>query len=1157
VSDLSPGIRYVAGGTVQADDGIYVERAADTELLDLCRRGVFTYVLTSRQMGKSSLMIRASERLAEEGVYPVNVDLEKLGANTTAEQWYYGVLEEIRQQLPLATSLAEWWERYGNLGVVQRFTLFLTDVVTVEVPKGVVIFVDEIDSTLPLKFTDDFFICIRYLHNARAVNPKLSSLSFVLLGASSPGDLIKDPERTPFNIGQPVNLEDFTEEQAGVLHPDRDLVRSVLHFTNGHPYLTLRVFRSLAENPRTESNIDARVASLFFGEQSRKDSNLRFVRDMLTERAADSDSLLVIYQDVLRGKQVQDKEADPSCAWLRLSGIVQGRQGFLAVRNRIYEAVFDIRWVKRNRKVNWTKRLTRAAIGVGVLLLVLAAALGPWAYVQSQRAERRRLEAEQARSTAEVNAEEARKQRELADASRSRAEYASELARHLQEQAQTQSARARAGLLAAQAESTQVPELGRFTLGVLVAIESVRRDRSWQGDFVLRRGLAYLPRPIALYTARRPAHQAIVSDDGTYLARAAGDEVAVWDTQSGKVLFRVPGRYEAFALAFSTHGSCLALATHEGDVAVWNPIRGSQMLVHHGSDPISSMAVRSDCKQVAASTSHGLKEWDLNGPGKGGAGRTLDSREFSVIAFSPDDQLLAGGDATGRVTFWQTADGKESKHLDQRRPIVALGFSGDGTLLAASSVDGRVVIWDVANEPEPIRPVTLPSPALALSLNRSAHVSLYAVTQNAVSIFEISDGQEVLHANVDGSVVTARFSSDSSKLAILTTDNSLAVWEMHADQAPVIINTEEDARSIAFTDDSQHLFSSSYKYEARWSLNGKKEVQLTNPVMVGERGLGELESNFCDDMQPSSDGRYLFCHIGPESILFDLKEKAPINPHHSEQHFALVNGSELASLTPAEIVVRELGSDTVNLRWRPPQPVSQVFISRDGTYAAVRKTNGTVEFENLKISKAILKTPAGQESSVYFSKTGAAAVVGPEEFTIFDLRRGSQLARLRTKNSFEEAQFSPDGEYFSIIEHHEDNDNSDLRLWRLAPTGCQELAKIPDTLHWAFSSDGHLAVVGRAGVLRLLDLVGGQEMARLHVGGTYALQFAPDGKYLAISIGRMVLLLLWRTQDLIDEACRRVSRNFSHREWQEYFGAEPYSRTCKTLPPWKAADGEN
>ena len=54
---------YITGGTVPSNAASYVSRNADTELLEALRSGHFSYVLTSRQMGKSSLMTRTATRL--------------------------------------------------------------------------------------------------------------------------------------------------------------------------------------------------------------------------------------------------------------------------------------------------------------------------------------------------------------------------------------------------------------------------------------------------------------------------------------------------------------------------------------------------------------------------------------------------------------------------------------------------------------------------------------------------------------------------------------------------------------------------------------------------------------------------------------------------------------------------------------------------------------------------------------------------------------------------------------------------------------------------------------------------------------------------------------------------------------------------------------
>jgi hypothetical protein len=70
---------YTVGGTVQAGGGIYIKRKADDELLGHCRAGEFAFILSSRQVGKSSLMVRTAQQLEQEGIRSVIIDLSSIG----------------------------------------------------------------------------------------------------------------------------------------------------------------------------------------------------------------------------------------------------------------------------------------------------------------------------------------------------------------------------------------------------------------------------------------------------------------------------------------------------------------------------------------------------------------------------------------------------------------------------------------------------------------------------------------------------------------------------------------------------------------------------------------------------------------------------------------------------------------------------------------------------------------------------------------------------------------------------------------------------------------------------------------------------------------------------------------------------------------------
>src|SRR5947209_255393 len=120
---------YVSGGTLRHDTPSYVERQADKGLYDGLLRGEFCYVLTSRQMGKSSLMNRTAARLREEGIAVALLDLTGVGQNLTPEQWYGGLLERLSYQLDLEDELEEFWEAHERLGPLQRWMAALRQVV--------------------------------------------------------------------------------------------------------------------------------------------------------------------------------------------------------------------------------------------------------------------------------------------------------------------------------------------------------------------------------------------------------------------------------------------------------------------------------------------------------------------------------------------------------------------------------------------------------------------------------------------------------------------------------------------------------------------------------------------------------------------------------------------------------------------------------------------------------------------------------------------------------------------------------------------------------------------------------------------------------------------------------------------------------------------
>lgn len=80
INEFNLSYEYRVGGTLEPNHPTYVERAADQRLYDLLKAGEFCYVLNSRQMGKSSLVVHTRKKLEAEKFSFAFIDLSSLGA---------------------------------------------------------------------------------------------------------------------------------------------------------------------------------------------------------------------------------------------------------------------------------------------------------------------------------------------------------------------------------------------------------------------------------------------------------------------------------------------------------------------------------------------------------------------------------------------------------------------------------------------------------------------------------------------------------------------------------------------------------------------------------------------------------------------------------------------------------------------------------------------------------------------------------------------------------------------------------------------------------------------------------------------------------------------------------------------------------------------
>jgi peptidoglycan hydrolase-like protein with peptidoglycan-binding domain len=327
------------------------------------------------------------------------IDPQMRGTSLSEAQWYAGTIKRLINDLHLSDTVnfSAWWKDFDaqDISAVERFLYFIDQILLSEISEKIVIFVEEIDNLLSLKFdTDGFFILIRSFYERRAEDPRYQSLTFAFFGVATPSDLIVSKHSSAFNIGRAVEMSGFQIGEAqplleGLISQVNDppaVLSSVLAWTGGQPFLTQRVLslvlqggdRSLSTQALVEQVVTTNIIENW--EAQDVPPHLKTIRDRLLrsdERLRGQ--LLGLYQQVLdseenrslflRGKeeiptneshtQLENQppflrgkggiSADESYEQLqlRLTGLVVKQNGKLRVYNPIYAQVFNRAWVDR------------------------------------------------------------------------------------------------------------------------------------------------------------------------------------------------------------------------------------------------------------------------------------------------------------------------------------------------------------------------------------------------------------------------------------------------------------------------------------------------------------------------------------------------------------------------------------------------------------------------------------------------------------------------------------------------------------------------------------------------------------------------------------------------------------------------------------------
>lgn len=242
-------------GTMETQSSFYIERESDpVAQAAIARQGVTITIKGPRQMGKSSLLNRTIAAASEMGKRVVFLDFQLVDKSALKDgdiffrQFCYWLTDELE----LNNRVEEYWN--APLGNSQRCTRYVSRYLLKELGGPLVIAMDEVESVFDTEFRSDFFAMLRSWHNNRATIPIWKQLDLVLVTSTEPYQLIDNLNQSPFNVGEVIELADFTRKgladlnhrHGSPLRPDEE--RQLMDLVGGHPYLVRRALYLISKH---------------------------------------------------------------------------------------------------------------------------------------------------------------------------------------------------------------------------------------------------------------------------------------------------------------------------------------------------------------------------------------------------------------------------------------------------------------------------------------------------------------------------------------------------------------------------------------------------------------------------------------------------------------------------------------------------------------------------------------------------------------------------------------------------------------------------------------------------------------------------------------------------------------------------------------------
>ncbi|GKS68512.1 hypothetical protein W03_05160 [Nitrosomonas sp. PY1] len=665
--------------------------------------------------------------------------------------------------------------------------------------------------------------------------------------------------------------------------------------------------------------------------------------------------------------------------------------------------------------------------------------------------------------------------------------------------------------------------------GLLKVLAGHRIARSAYTDEVLQKEYRKFYSQIFIRENPIPIRSVAFSSDGARIVSGDFDgTLRLWDAATGQSIGEpFTGHTNGVSsVAFSPDGTRIVSGNVDRTLRLWDAATGQSIgepfIDHEGA--VLSVAFSPDGTRIVSGGSDGtLRLWDAATGQSIGEPFTGHTNGVSSVAFSPDGTRIVSGSWDKTLRLWNAATDQSTgaTFTGHTNGVSSVAFSPDGTRIVSGGQDKTLRLWDAATGQSIGEPLTGHEgvvSSVAFSPNGTCIVS--GGQDKTLRLWDAATGQSIgepLTGHTDA-VLSVAFSPDGTRIVSGDSDRTLRLWNAATDQstgAPFTGHTDA-VLNVAFSPDGTRIVSGSWDGTLRlWNAATRQSI-------------GESFTGHKDEVS-----RVAFSPDGTRIVLGSWDGTL-----------------RLWDAATGQSIGKPFTGHT--------NGVSSVVFSPDGTRIVSGDFDGTLRLWDAATGQSIGEPLTGHKyevSRVAFSPDGTRIVSGSRDRTLrlWNAATGQSIGEPLTghEGRVSSVAFSPDGT--RIVSGSQDRT---LRLWDAA-TG-QSIGE-PLTGHEGgvfsitFSPDGTRIVSGSQDkTLRLWDAATGKSIGEPltgHEGGVFSIAFSPNGTRI-VSGSQDKTLRLWEVfEGWANSLCKKLDRNMSHEEWQDWVSVDiAYKEQCTGLP---------